>query len=92
MNWIVLTMPAFLKQLARLQKSTRRRVESFVFNELPSAENPYAIQGVEKLTGHKQFYKVRFGSYRLGLRIDKDNRQVIVHCVLHRRDIYRHFP
>jgi mRNA interferase RelE/StbE len=43
-----------------------------------------------KLAGAEQLYRVRIGDYRMIYGVDKDNRQVIVHYVRHRRDVYRH--
>ncbi len=92
MSWQVAYKPTFLKELAQLPTKLRRRVETFAFEEMPKATNPYAIAGVEKLRGYRDYYKVGFGDYRLGLRIDK-KAKVIEFCrVLHRREIYRYFP
>jgi mRNA interferase RelE/StbE len=92
MNWTVLILPAFVKQLATLPKGVRSRAETFVFETLPQANNPYGVHGIEKLEGYKEYYKARFGQYRLGLKIDKNRREVTVCCIFHRREIYRHFP
>lgn len=77
MNWTVLLLPTFLKELARLPKRIREQVEE---------------RNVQKLKGHQVYYKARFGDYRVGLLIDKKDREVRVCRVLHRRDIYRRFP
>ena len=61
MNWTVLTTPVFMKQLVRLPKGVRRRVEVFVFEVLPRAENPYGVHGLLKLEGYDEHYKARFG-------------------------------
>ena len=55
-------------------------------------ENPFETGKVEKLKGYEEFYKVRFGSYRLGLKIDQKNRVIEFRRVRHRQDIYRKFP
>jgi len=54
--------------------------------------NPFEAGKVEKLKGYDEFYKVRFGSYRLGIRIDQKNRVIEFRRVRHRQDIYRKFP
>ena len=92
MNWQVSYKPTFLKELARLPAEVRERVETLAFETMPKTTNPYAVPGVEKLTGYREYYKVRFGEYRVGLRLDK-KAKVIEFCrVLHRRDLYRYFP
>ena len=92
MNWTILIVPSFLKDLASLPAKVRGRVERFVFVILPAAANPQSVGKVEKLQGFPDYFKVRIGQYRLGLRLDKVERQVLVLRVLHRREIYRHFP
>jgi len=90
--WTILLSPTFLKDLAALPAKTRGRVDQFVRVVLPSMANPALVGSLEKLQGYRDFYKVRFGDYRLGLRIDEKQRQLHVLRILHRREIYRHFP
>ncbi len=80
----------FLKELAKIPTSTRSKIEKFVFDILPNADSIHDIGVIEQMKGYPSFYKVRFGSYRIGLRIEK--YEVVFERVLHRRDIYRHFP
>jgi mRNA interferase RelE/StbE len=42
------------------------------------------------MKGYPSYYKVRFGSYRIGFKMEND--RVILERALHRKDIYRHFP
>ena len=80
----------FLKDLAKIPTKTRRRIEHLVFNEIPESKSITDIHKFEKLTGYQVFYKIRIGSYRIGVKIN-DNH--LIFCrVLHRRDIYRYFP
>ena len=44
------------------------------------------------MTGYRAFYKIRLGSYRIGLMIDQDERIIEFQRALHRKDIYRVFP
>jgi mRNA interferase RelE/StbE len=81
-----------LKELARLPKPIREQVEELAFDILPAAKNPLSIDKIEKLKGYRNFYKSRFGDYRVGLHIDQKSREVRLCRVLHRRDIYRRFP
>jgi mRNA interferase RelE/StbE len=92
MNWHVVYKPTFLKESARLPTEIRARVETLAFETMPQTTNPYAVSGVEKLKGFREYYKVRFGEYRVGFRIDKKAKMVEFCRVLHRRDLYRHFP
>jgi len=80
----------FLKELSKIPTETRLRVEQFVFKELLEANSMFELGKVEKMKGFPSYYKIRFGSYRIGLRIKDDT--VILERALHRKDIYRYFP
>ena len=80
----------FLKELSNIPLKIRTKIESFVFEELPKANSISELGIVEQMKGYPLCYKVRFGSYRIGLKI-KGNT-VILEKALHRKDIYRHFP
>ena len=80
----------FLKELARLPSSIRTTIESFVFTQLPILNSISESKNIEKLKGYDQYYKVRFGNYRVGLFLDDDT--LFVERVLHRKDIYKYFP
>jgi mRNA interferase RelE/StbE len=47
---------------------------------------------VQKLTGYQTYYKIRIGSYRVGLCLDDAAEVIEFQRVLHRREIYRRFP
>ena len=80
----------FLKELAKIPSGTRKRIEKFVFKQLPKTNSIFEIVIVEQMKGYRSCYKVRFGSYRIGLKIE--NGAVILERALHRKDIYRYFP
>ena len=80
----------FLKELSKIPPATRLRMEVFVFEELPKANSIFEIGTAEQMKGYPSYYKVRFGSYRIGFKMEKD--RVILERALHRKDIYRHFP
>jgi len=65
-------------------------MESFVFKELPEANSILELGNVEQMKGYTSYYKVRFGQYRIGLKMKDDI--VILERALHRKDIYRYFP
>jgi len=80
----------FLKELSKILPPTRSRMEIFVFEELPKANSIFEIGTAEQMKGYPSYYKVRFGSYRIGFKMEDD--RVILERALHRKDIYRHFP
>ena len=81
---------SFLKELSKIPSGTRQRMENFVFEQLPKTNSIFGIGIVEQMKGYRSYYKVRFGSYRIGLKIENDT--VIIEKALHRKDIYRYFP
>ena len=80
----------FLKELSKIPSETRLKMEHFVFEELPKANSIFELGFVEQMKDYPSYYKIRFGSYRIGLKIE--NNTVILEKALHRKDIYRHFP
>ncbi len=48
------------------------------------------IKNLQKMTGYKNYYRIRIGSYRIGVKIVNDT--VIFSAFDHRKDIYKHFP
>ena len=80
----------FLKELSQIPSQQRVKMEHFVFKELPQAESIHQLGVIEQMKGYPLYFKVRFGSYRIGLKIEGD--AIILEKALHRKDIYRHFP
>jgi len=82
---------AFLKDLARLPKRYRERIERLVFEEVPRLENAFAKLDIRKMKGYQSYYRIRVGDYRIGCKIEQEN-QIIFYRVKSRADIYRLFP
>jgi len=81
----------FLKELFKLKdKKVKEEVEKFVFNELPLFNSLSDAQKIEKMSGYKEYYKVRFGNYRVGIK--KENELIVIKTIKHRREIYKFFP
>jgi mRNA interferase RelE/StbE len=91
MTWQVRHARNFYKELAKLPEGIRTQVEEIAFGE-NIKEDPFLGGKVEKLTGHREYYKIRFGNYRVGLRIDTIDHIIEFRRVLHRKEIYRKFP
>ena len=89
--WKVEYNKRFLKELTSLPKDIQSRIELIVFSELET-DNPFELDYLDKMKGHKNKYKIRVGDYRIGLTIDKPNQTIICQRVAHRREIYKTFP
>jgi mRNA interferase RelE/StbE len=81
----------FLKDLSKLPKEIREQVEQIAFGEAIIFD-PLLNGRVQKLTGYQSYYKIRFGNYRVGLRLDFAAELIEFQRVMHRREIYRKFP
>lgn len=47
--------------------------------------------GVEKFEGTEQLYRIRVGDYRIIYEVDTQAKEITVHYVRHRREVYRAF-
>ena len=81
----------FLKDLAKVFPAKRRsQIEKFVFEELQKFNSLEEVGTAEKMTGYREFYKIRFGDYRVG--IYKSEKLIELRRVLNRKEIYKYFP
>ncbi len=56
-----------------------------------NAKTTGEIKNLKKMTGYKDYYRIRIGSYRIGVKIVSNNT-VIFSAFDHRKDIYKRFP
>jgi mRNA interferase RelE/StbE len=89
--WKVEYTKRFLKELSRLPREIQSQAEKIVFEELLK-DNPFKLRYLERMKGYPDKYKIRIGSYRIGITIDKTNNLLICQRIAHRKDIYRIFP
>lgn len=80
----------FLKELSSIPTSVRTKIETYVFNTIPESDTLHEIGKIKKLKGYRDYYKIRFGDYRVGFKIEGDI--LIFERVLHRKDIYKYYP
>lgn len=81
----------FLKDLKKLKKiDVYDKIYEFCFDELPEYEDIKNIQNLKKIEGYSNYFRIKFGVYRIGLKIEGEHIQLM--RVLHRKDIYKFFP
>lgn len=80
----------FLKELATLPAKDRIRIEKFLFEKVETFKRLNQIPNIGKLKGYQNYFKIRFGNYRAGLRFE--NNTLFFERILHRKDIYKFFP
>jgi len=87
----VIYTKTFLKDLSKVFPDKRRKqIEKFVFVELPGLSSIESAGNIEQMTGFKNYYKVRFGDFRVGM--NKKDNTIEVLRVLNRKEIYKYFP
>jgi len=80
----------FLKDLVKIPTKDRIKIEQFVFDRCEKLQSVDSISSIKKLSGFKNFYRIRFGNYRIGIKYQ--NEVIVFERVLHRKDIYTFFP
>lgn len=73
------------RQLRRLPRADQERV---VRRMLLLAEDPFP-QGVRKLTGYDDVYRIRVGRYRILYSVSRRRLVIIILKVGQRKDVYR---
>lgn len=67
----------------------KRRNEDRLSEEIFKKAFKDSFRDKIKNGGFRSYFKVRFGSYRIGLKVE--NGTVILERALHRKDIYRYY-
>ncbi len=80
----------FLKDADNLPDQIKKDILDFAFKQIPEIENVQDINNLKKLSGFKNFYRIRYSDYRIGIVLQKD--KIVFIRVLHRKDIYKFFP
>lgn len=82
---------SFEKSLQKIKnKSLFSRIEKIIL-ECEKSKSLSEISNLQKLTGFKNYYRIRIGEYRLGIELI-DNKTLRFILIAHRKDIYRSFP
>jgi mRNA interferase RelE/StbE len=81
----------FVKDLKSLRGTpSYARIRSLAFELMPEMETTEEIIHFSKLEGYENYYRIRVGDYRIGLKME--DKTVVLMRVLHRKEIYRYFP
>ena len=80
----------FLKDAEKLPDKIKSAVLEIAFKQVPNLENIQDIGNLKKLSGFKDFYRIRYSDYRIGIVARHD--EVVFLRVLHRKDVYKYFP
>lgn len=81
---------SFLKAVKKIKdQQLKTDIVNSIIN-VESAKSLKQINQLKKLKGFKQYYRIKIGDYRIGIKIEKG--VVFFVDVEHRRNIYRIFP
>jgi len=78
-------LPSVKRVLSVLPKKIQKQIDKVI---LSLSENPRP-QGVKRLQGKTDYYRIRSGDYRIIYQIKDDVLTVLIIKIGHRRDIYR---
>ena len=84
-SYSVLFKPSVEKDFRRLAKEIIPRLTQKI-EDLKGDPCPHHS---EKLSGAERLYRVRVGDYRIVYEVDTHLKQIIIHHVRHRREVYR---
>ena len=72
----------------RRQQSVPRNLVARVWQRFELLKQPFPRQAL-KLEGSEGLYRLRVGDYRIIYGVDVEGREVLIHHVRHRREVYR---
>ena len=80
----------FDKSIDTLKNEKLKGEISTAVRSVINAKSVHDIPNLKKLKGHKTAYRIRTGSYRIGVYIENDTVEFAAFA--HRKDIYNLFP
>ncbi len=81
---------SFLKDLRAIKDRDLLARVNEIIQAVEKAQTPQEIPNLKKLRGERNYFRIRIGDYRLGLKIE--GQLVTLVRLLNRKDIYRYFP
>lgn len=87
---IVKISKSFDKDISRVKDKNLKQAVFEIIELVQQVPDLRGISQLKKLKGHKDFYRIRLGQYRLGVSISKDTVEFLI--LDHRKDIYKRFP
>ncbi len=82
---------SFYKRLTKIKdESILKRIKKQIL-DLENSEGLLQIRNIKKLSGHKTYYRIRIGDFRLGFETISESTIRLI-TIAHRKDIYKTFP
>jgi mRNA interferase RelE/StbE len=80
----------FIKDIKNINDEKLKLKLSKIIKEIEDCEHIFLIENVKKINGHNDYYRIKVGSFRIGIHYDKKVLTLV--RFLHRKEIYRYFP
>jgi mRNA interferase RelE/StbE len=80
----------FSKDLDALHNKSLKEKLLKLINTIKEIDSLKQLAGVKKMEGYSDYFRIKLGDYRLGLKAHKNKVALI--RFLHRKEIYRRFP
>ena len=81
---------SFEKDILKIEDKKTATLLSKIIDKLEDCQSLSEISSLKKMEGKGNFYRIRVGSYRIGLKLEQDTI-FLLRC-LDRKDIYKYFP
>jgi len=82
---------SFSKSLDKLKdKQVKDKIIELIIS-MEKADRLRDIPSTKSMKGHKGFYRIKIGDYRVGIEL-KSKGEILMILVAHRKDIYKRFP
>ncbi|WP_026902498.1 type II toxin-antitoxin system RelE family toxin [Pedobacter glucosidilyticus] len=82
---------SFIKSLDKLKVSEIKLKLEKILTELENAKSLTQVKQIKKLQGYKDYYRIKSGDYRIGIRL-LDKNTIVLITIAHRKEIYKVFP
>ena len=82
---------SFLKSLEKYNDFNLLNKVYKAISNCESAESLKEIHNLKKLSGFRNYYRIKIGSYRIGFELIQKNQLSFI-IFTHRKDIYKNFP
>ena len=81
---------SFSRDLKKIKDNNLFQQVRAAIEEVEAAPNLDMISNLKQLKGEREYFRIKTGNYRIGLKLENDI--FIFIRFLHRIDIYRYFP
>ncbi|OAG27544.1 type II toxin-antitoxin system RelE family toxin [Thermodesulfatator autotrophicus] len=81
---------SFLRDIKAIKdRNIKKDLENLILH-VKKADSLHEIGQLKKISGYKDYYRIRIRNYRIGIKLKGET--LIFIRVLPRKDIYRYFP